>query len=165
MFRIIGRHAQDSLSDARERRSDTSTDAAIGQLPAGYRPLLDRFVTICEDDDRVRAVWLGGSLARDDADPSSDLDVMIAVADEHVSPYPPRRPRQRNQRRPDPGAVGRLPDPLRQRSAESPRAGGGVLLAEFHGPRTCRSLCVRALRTRAPTFGRVTLNSALPSYR
>ena len=49
--------------------------------------MLDRFLTHCRGDDRVRAVWLGGSLARGDADRSSDLDVMIAVADEHFDAF------------------------------------------------------------------------------
>ncbi len=55
---------------------------AMNQLPDGYAPLLRRVLEVSAADDRIRAVWLGGSLARGDADQSSDLDVMIAVADE-----------------------------------------------------------------------------------
>ncbi|HUR48034.1 MAG TPA: nucleotidyltransferase domain-containing protein [Acidimicrobiales bacterium] len=34
-------------------------------------------------DDRVRGMWLSGSLARGNADRASDLDLVIAVADDH----------------------------------------------------------------------------------
>lgn len=52
-------------------------------LPPGYRTLFDRAHRVLSDDDRVRAMWLGGSLARGTADSASDLDVVLAVADEH----------------------------------------------------------------------------------
>jgi len=39
------------------------------------------------NDDRIRAVWLGGSVARGVADAGSDLDVLVAVADEHVDAF------------------------------------------------------------------------------
>lgn len=34
-------------------------------------------------DERVRGMWLSGSLARGNADQASDLDVVLAVADDH----------------------------------------------------------------------------------
>jgi hypothetical protein len=51
-------------------------------LPAGYRVLLGRLLDVAADDDRVRAVWLSGSVGRGVADAGSDLDVVLAVADE-----------------------------------------------------------------------------------
>jgi len=59
----------------------------VARLPGGYRALFDRLVERCTRDERVRAVWLGGSLARGDADQSSDLDVIIAVADESFEDF------------------------------------------------------------------------------
>ena len=55
---------------------------AVRVLPPSYSDLLDRFVAHCDKDDRVRALWLGGSVARGDADAVSDLDLMVAVADD-----------------------------------------------------------------------------------
>jgi hypothetical protein len=51
-------------------------------LPEGYRRLLSRAVEVLGSDQRVRAMWLGGSLASGAADSASDLDVLLAVADE-----------------------------------------------------------------------------------
>ena len=56
--------------------------ASLGPLPAGYRALFGRLLDVAADDDRVRAVWLSGSAGRGVADAGSDLDVMLAVADE-----------------------------------------------------------------------------------
>ncbi len=55
---------------------------ALSVLPAAYGPLLDRAVAVLAADDRVRALWVSGSLARVDADASSDLDLLVAVADD-----------------------------------------------------------------------------------
>jgi hypothetical protein len=57
-------------------------DEVLARLPDGYHALFQRVVETCQQDERVRAMWLGGSLARGDADQSSDLDVLIAVADD-----------------------------------------------------------------------------------
>jgi hypothetical protein len=54
----------------------------LATLPAGYRDLLDRARRVLESDERVRALWLGGSLARGDADAASDLDLLVAVRDD-----------------------------------------------------------------------------------
>jgi predicted nucleotidyltransferase len=55
----------------------------VARLPAGYPELFDRAVAVLRADERVRAVWLSGSLARGTADDASDLDLLVAVADEH----------------------------------------------------------------------------------
>lgn len=54
----------------------------IKVLPDGYRQLFVRARRVLEGDQRVRAMWLGGSLARGSADAASDLDVLVAVADD-----------------------------------------------------------------------------------
>src|SRR3954451_16766107 len=54
----------------------------MARLPAGYRTLFDRAVEGLQADDRVRGMWLSRSLARGAADAASDLDVLVAVADD-----------------------------------------------------------------------------------
>jgi predicted nucleotidyltransferase len=44
--------------------------------------LLSSLIRQLEGDDRVRAVWLAGSLGRGNADDLSDIDIWIAVADD-----------------------------------------------------------------------------------
>ncbi|HEY2551284.1 MAG TPA: nucleotidyltransferase domain-containing protein [Streptosporangiaceae bacterium] len=51
-------------------------------MPPGYGDLLGRLLDVAAADDRVLAVWLGGSLGRGVADPGSDLDVVLTVTDE-----------------------------------------------------------------------------------
>lgn len=51
-------------------------------LPDGYRELFHRVLDVADADEYVRAVWLGGSLARGEVDSASDLDVILAVTDE-----------------------------------------------------------------------------------
>ena len=53
----------------------------IDVLPAAYQLLFERAVERFEADGRVRALWLGGSLARGTADRASDLDVLLVVDD------------------------------------------------------------------------------------
>ncbi len=57
------------------------------KLPPGYASLLDRFIQVVGGDARVRAAWVHGSVARGDADEVSDLDVIIAVADDDVPAF------------------------------------------------------------------------------
>lgn len=61
--------------------------AALAPLPAGYAALAESLIEVAVRDDRIRAVWLGGSAARGVADAGSDLDVLVAVADEHVDAF------------------------------------------------------------------------------
>ena len=58
--------------------------AGLDRLPAAYARLLVRALDVAAADGRVRAVWLGGSIARGEADASSDLDLLLAVADDAV---------------------------------------------------------------------------------
>ncbi len=51
-------------------------------LPAAYQSLYDRLVSVVVQDVGVRALWLGGSVARGVADAGSDLDVLLAVDDD-----------------------------------------------------------------------------------
>ncbi len=57
------------------------------KLPPGYASLLDRFIDVVGGDPRVRAAWVHGSVARGDADEVSDLDVIIAVADDDIPAF------------------------------------------------------------------------------
>ena len=59
---------------------DEPVDLSV--LPSGYQRLLGAARRRLEPDDRVRALWLGGSLARGVADAASDLDLVVAVADD-----------------------------------------------------------------------------------
>jgi hypothetical protein len=55
-------------------------DDAIRPLPAGYRDLFERVLRAARADERIRAMWLSGSLGRGVADAGSDLDVILTVA-------------------------------------------------------------------------------------
>jgi predicted nucleotidyltransferase len=55
---------------------------ALAPLPAGYVQLFDHVLEAVRRDPRIRALWLGGSLARGDADAGSDLDLILTVRDD-----------------------------------------------------------------------------------
>lgn len=55
---------------------------AIAPLPARYHRLLDRVQKVAQDDQRIRGLWLSGSVARGTADAGSDLDLLLAVDDD-----------------------------------------------------------------------------------
>ncbi|MGH2600074.1 MAG: hypothetical protein ACRDJ9_11905 [Dehalococcoidia bacterium] len=71
---------------------------AIEPLPdlaalAGKRDgLLDRITRTLEVDARVAAVWLSGSFGRGEDDAWSDLDLHVAVQDEHLDTFLTERP-------------------------------------------------------------------------
>ncbi len=56
-------------------------------LEPGYRPLFERAVAVFEADERVRALWLSGSLARGEADAMSDLDLIVTVRDADLAEF------------------------------------------------------------------------------
>lgn len=56
-------------------------DDVLGVLPVAYRAVHDRAREVLHADGRIRAVWLGGSLARGAADAASDLDLLVTVSD------------------------------------------------------------------------------------
>ncbi|TMC07204.1 MAG: hypothetical protein E6J41_16570 [Chloroflexi bacterium] len=70
---------------AQRRTADRPTGLAA--LPADYGPLFDRAVAVLGGDERVRAVWLAGALARGAADAASDLDFVVAVRDDDFEPF------------------------------------------------------------------------------
>ncbi|HKC52277.1 MAG TPA: nucleotidyltransferase domain-containing protein [Myxococcota bacterium] len=51
------------------------------RLPAGYRALFEQAAKVLGRDERVRALWVSGSLARGAADAWSDLDLIASVRD------------------------------------------------------------------------------------
>jgi hypothetical protein len=58
-----------------------SRPAALAALPPAYGPLFSRASALFAADDRVRAMWVHGAMAREAADAGSDLDVSLAVRD------------------------------------------------------------------------------------
>lgn len=60
---------------------DDAVREAVAPLEAGYADLLTRVVGALQGDDRVRALWLAGSVGRGVADAGSDLDLVVTVAD------------------------------------------------------------------------------------
>jgi hypothetical protein len=59
---------------------DRPVAEAIAPLEPGYGSLLARLASALERDERVRALWLAGSVGRGVADAGSDLDVVATVA-------------------------------------------------------------------------------------
>src|SRR5258707_6331095 len=55
--------------------------AGLERLPAGYRVLFEQAAKVLGRDERVRALWVSGSLARGAADAWSDLDLIASVRD------------------------------------------------------------------------------------
>jgi hypothetical protein len=66
---------------------DDLVAAALSALPPPYHRLYDRLLAVTEPDQRIRALWLSGSLARGVADAGSDLDVLLAVRDDAFSDF------------------------------------------------------------------------------
>lgn len=56
--------------------------AGLDPLPSPYHVHFATILDALEGDERVRAAWLSGSLARGTADAASDLDLILAVADD-----------------------------------------------------------------------------------
>ena len=51
----------------------------MGVPSAEQAAVLQRFVAACEQDQRIVAAFLGGSFARGQADPYSDLDIYLVT--------------------------------------------------------------------------------------
>jgi hypothetical protein len=64
-----------------------SRPAGLAVLPPGYGPLFDKATALFAADDRVRAMWVHGALARGEADAGSDLDISLAVRDADFSAF------------------------------------------------------------------------------
>jgi len=56
-------------------------------MPQSYQALLDRATKLFEADQRVRAMWLHGAIARGAHDAASDLDIDIAVRDQDFDAF------------------------------------------------------------------------------
>lgn len=52
------------------------------QLPDHYRDVVNRFMAVCQADERIVAAFLGGSYAVDKADKYSDLDLFFITTDQ-----------------------------------------------------------------------------------
>jgi len=51
-------------------------------FPANHREIVDRFIAVCQADDRIVAAFLGGSYAKGNVDKYSDLDLFFITTDE-----------------------------------------------------------------------------------
>ncbi|GAB3924697.1 hypothetical protein GCM10011575_04060 [Microlunatus endophyticus] len=60
---------------------------ALAPLPDPYHRLYQRVLAVCQPDERIRGLWLSGSLARGTADPGSDLDLLFALADDSYDQF------------------------------------------------------------------------------
>ncbi|QDP97358.1 nucleotidyltransferase domain-containing protein [Microlunatus elymi] len=61
--------------------------AALAPLPQTYHRLFERVLQLAEPDQRIRGLWLSGSLARGEADAGSDLDLLLAIADDDFDDF------------------------------------------------------------------------------
>lgn len=61
--------------------------SAIAPLPPAYHDLFEKIRQTADADQRIRALWLSGSLARGVADIGSDLDVMVTIADDQRAEF------------------------------------------------------------------------------
>jgi predicted nucleotidyltransferase len=57
------------------------------KLPSNHQVVLEQFLAACQADDRILAAFLGGSYARDAADPYSDLDLYVITTDEDFNEF------------------------------------------------------------------------------
>ena len=57
-------------------------DAQARPMPQHHQMAVNRFVAVCQSDERVVAAFLGGSYARNAADTHSDLDLYLITTDE-----------------------------------------------------------------------------------
>lgn len=59
----------------------------IATLAPEYAPLFERVLAVTTTDERIRGLWLSGSLARGVSDSGSDLDLIVAVRDEDFADF------------------------------------------------------------------------------
>jgi predicted nucleotidyltransferase len=57
----------------------TERPAGLAALADGYAALFDAATDVLAADERVRAMWLHGAIARGEADAGSDLDISVAT--------------------------------------------------------------------------------------
>ena len=62
-------------------------DTRETEIPSRIQAVLDRFITACQDDDRILAAFLLGSYARDAADQHSDLDLYVITTDKDFDDF------------------------------------------------------------------------------
>jgi predicted nucleotidyltransferase len=62
-----------------------SANRELQALLAQRQSYLERAISLLEGDERAVAAWLYGSLGRGTSDEWSDIDLWVAVADEHIN--------------------------------------------------------------------------------
>ena len=88
--------------------------------------LLARIVQLLSADVRVAAAWLSGSIGRGEADEWSDLDLHVAISDEHLESFWAERQQLYHQ-------VGR-PVLIQRELSSNAQPGGHFQLVIFDGP-------------------------------
>lgn len=67
---------------------DLDLSHVLETIPSvSQRQIVERIVAVLEADPRVAAIWLGGSLARGNADAFSDVDIAILIDDADVPSF------------------------------------------------------------------------------
>jgi hypothetical protein len=61
--------------------------SALAALPAAYGSLFEQAAAVFAADDRVRGMWVHGSVASGAADAGSDLDISVAVRDADLGSF------------------------------------------------------------------------------
>ncbi len=104
--------------------ADMSARQMLEVRRAEREALIQRVTILLKDDERVVGAWLAGSLGRGEADDLSDVDLWLAVADEHCPAIVAGRR----------DYVARLGRPLLLEDApQNAPAGGGYLLVLYPG--------------------------------
>jgi hypothetical protein len=80
-WEYVGAGISDSTPEVSDVAVKILRPRALGRLSPRYLPLFERAANVFGADERVRALWVGGSVAREDADAHSDLDLLVSVAD------------------------------------------------------------------------------------
>lgn len=101
-----------------------STKLMLEKRLAERDALVAQIINLLQADDRIVAAWLFGSLGDDTADNLSDIDLWIAVADEHIEEI--SKSRREN--------VAMLGNPLLiQEAPQNAPAGGAYTLVLYSG--------------------------------
>jgi hypothetical protein len=58
-------------------------ETSVAAMAVERATFLEHIETLLRDDARIIAAWVGGSIGRGEADDLSDIDIHLAVADEH----------------------------------------------------------------------------------
>ena len=109
---------------AAENFADPKTADALSARRAERTALLQRLTGLLEDDTRIAAAWLFGSVGRGDGDDLSDLDLRVVVRDDAIVAVCDQRQSY---------AAQAGPVALFQEAPQNRPVGGAFLLALYEG--------------------------------